>query len=343
MFLSSIVGVLVVAVGAVWLYSDVYIESVSVQAMKGLWMAARETSVGSDMVSNMQATHALAGRRCLVTGGNRGLGKGVAKLLHSFGCHTIVATRSLKTVVGLAPDHIASLVQLDLADFASICQAANTTTEPFDVVVLNAGVAPYLNERTAEGYEQALGTNCIGNLVFTAALYEHNLLARNAKVVVVVSETHRAVPELDLAHVLDDQDYGLAESMSFYARSKLCLVTVAQSLSRRLAAHGVAVHTICPGPVATDIARGAPAVLQPVIAAAMTLFPTPDSAARSVALLAASPDFAGPSGSYHHMYVAKPPRADTLNVSSQDALWALLTASVRTHSSSCVQSFDFVN
>jgi NAD(P)-dependent dehydrogenase (short-subunit alcohol dehydrogenase family) len=308
------------------------IEFIFIQMIDGLSMSVFETSVLPDLVGNMQAQQTLQGKRCLVTGGNRGLGKGVSELLHSIGCETIVGTRSTSSSVPLSKGVDATLLQLDLSSFDSIKAATKLPQSPYDVVVLNAGLAPCTNEPTAEGYELALGTNCIGNLFLTSQLWGEHLLAPNATIVVVISETHRAVPHLDLPHLLDNTTFSLSDSMERYAKSKLCLATVAQTLARRMQPHGVAVHTICPGPVATDIARNAPPFMRTLIDTFMKVtFPGPIAAARPVVAIAASPVFAGPAGGHHHMYKKKPLRHDASDQARGDALWSLLWSDMENH------------
>ena len=315
-----------------------------------------QSKVVDDIISNLYHDNALQGKRCLVTGGNRGLGKGISQLLHKLGCTTVVAARSTSQGVQLSPSVNASLIRLDLADFDSICHAAGhplkphqesnislsvSSSLPYDIVILNAGIAPYRNIPTRQGFELALGTNCVGNMLFTLALWEQGLLKENSRVVIVVSETHRAVSPLDMSHILDPVQYGLSESMNFYARSKLCLVTIAQALSHKLAPHNISVHTICPGPVATDIARDAPAAVKWLVDAFMTAaFQTSLQAARPVVAIAATPAFAGPSGSHHHMYKMKPPRWDTLSKKRQDELLQTLGEAVKKHNPSCGVSME---
>lgn len=286
----------------------------------------------------MQQTRELSGKRCLVTGGNRGLGVGIVKLLHSFGCDVVVATRTPGSIA-ISDNISVPAVSLDLASLESVCSASRNFSASFDIVVLNAGVAPYLNQPTKEGLEQALGTNCLGNLAFTLGLLASKRINPGGRIVIVNSETHRAVPPLNVSSLTEHVEYGLSRSMDFYARSKLCLTTVAQSLAERLAAKSISVHTICPGPVATDIARGAPSFVKPLIEGLMAVaFQTADAAARPVVLTAALQVFAGPTGSHHHMYKTRPARADTHDRAVQQQIWKLFADFVAAHPPSCYDS-----
>jgi NAD(P)-dependent dehydrogenase (short-subunit alcohol dehydrogenase family) len=74
------------------------------------------------------------------------------------------------------------------------------------------------------------------------------------RIVFVASETHRSAGGVEL----EFREFGLTDAIRQYGVSKLALVTYAAELARRLQTpHGpsVAVHSLCPGPVNTRIAR----------------------------------------------------------------------------------------
>ena len=89
------------------------------------------------------------------------------------------------------------------------------------------------------------------------------------RIVVVASEAHRSAGPIDFKHFGAFTDNGLnRDGLKYYAASKLRLCTFAQELSRRLNADGemqVAVNSLCPGPVNSNIAREAPAFLKPLL------------------------------------------------------------------------------
>ncbi len=64
------------------------------------------------------------------------------------------------------------------------------------------------------------------------------------------------------------EDYRRKDSLKYYGISKLLQCVYAIQLSRRLNPAGtaeVAVHAMCPGGIASNIARNAPALLKPVV------------------------------------------------------------------------------
>ena len=115
------------------------------------------------------------------------------------------------------------------------------------------------------------------------------------RIVFVTSETHRSSDGLDFDRFAAFNDYKLREALKWYGYSKLALTTFATELARRLTLPGgpsVGVHALCPGPVATSIARGAPPFLRAPVGVVMkAFFPSPGKAAAApVVYLAAAPE-----------------------------------------------------
>ena len=112
------------------------------------------------------------------------------------------------------------------------------------------------------------------------------------------------------------------------------MLTFATELGRRLTtAHGpsVAVHGLCPGPIASAITRDAPAAVQPVIDAALRrLFQSPEKAAGPVIYLATAPELAGETGWYLHLMRRKAASPAATDGQNGQLLWergeALLAA-----------------
>ena len=232
-------------------------------------------------------------KRFLITGGNRGLGRAMAARLVCLGGDVTITSRKLDSALVAAIVAEASLlspcldtkpklrvVQLDLGDLHNVANMAATYDRPIDVLLLNAGLSPPQYETTAQGFESALGVNCIGHYMLTKNLLASKHFGQPGnRLVVVTSETFRSVPPLDLPQLLEPVAFGMTESMRYYGRSKLALNTVVAHLTARLRGHNVSVHAICPGPVATDIARRIPAVLKVLSDGMMkTLFQTGDQA-----------------------------------------------------------------
>ena len=245
----------------------------------------------------------LDGQTALVTGANRGLGRSIATELAQRGARVLLACR------GDASDALeelgarAEVVQVDLADLRSVDRLAAELAGRgvrLGVVVLNAGVVPNRARKTAQGLDVQLGVNYLANV---------RLIDR------LVSR------DLERARLGSYEDYGVGGVMRRYGESKLALTAWAQELARRLEGRA-AVHTICPGPVATGIAQEAPRwsrpLLDPVI---RTFFAAPANAARPVSYLAGASALEGKTGLYFHRWREKAPSELALDRAFASALW----------------------
>ncbi|CAM1512006.1 Fc.00g095190.m01.CDS01 [Cosmosporella sp. VM-42] len=125
----------------------------------------------------------LAGRVCIVTGANSGVGREVAQILYSKSATVWIAARSeeksLEAIDGIKKQHPSSegtlkFLKLDLADLTTISNSANeflAAESKLDLLFNNAGVmAPPAGSKTKQGYELQLGTNCVGPFLFTKLL-----------------------------------------------------------------------------------------------------------------------------------------------------------------------------
>jgi NAD(P)-dependent dehydrogenase (short-subunit alcohol dehydrogenase family) len=143
--------------------------------------------------------------------------------------------------------------------------------------------------------------------------------------VFVASETHRSSSGLDFGGLGGPVEYGVRDGLKHYGDSKLALVTFAAELARKLKTeHGpsVGVHSLCPGPVASNIARDAPPALRPVLKPVMrAFFASPDKAAAPVVYLTAAPELAGETGWYLHLMQRKEPSERASDPANGARLW----------------------
>lgn len=111
------------------------------------------------------------GRRFLVTGATSGLGAATARALCSLGAHVTVAARNTaRAEAVVAAGGATDVLTLDLADLSSVRAAAASISEPYDVVILNAGVmwTPY--RLTRDGFESQVGINHLGHFAFAGLI-----------------------------------------------------------------------------------------------------------------------------------------------------------------------------
>lgn len=168
----------------------------------------------------------------VITGGNRGIGAALARLLGQDGHHVIVGCR----VPASAPAGLDALA-LDLASPESIAQlVAALAGRTVDVLVNNAGAMFAARELTTAGVERTLAVNCVGPVQLTEALQPRRIVN------VITSPFER----IDLDDLARDRSFG---TMSAYLAAKLAMMHV----GRAWAAEGKHVTSMHPGLVKTPM------------------------------------------------------------------------------------------
>ena len=115
--------------------------------------------------------------------------------------------------------------------------------------------------------------------------------------------------------------------MKQYGHSKLALCLAMRGLAARYrTADGtplVDVFHLCPGPVASNIARNAPAWIRPVAnGVVQAFFPSPAKAAAPVIYLTCSDEIDGESGDYMHLMRFKTPSDAAMDDSTANEVLA---------------------
>eukprot|EP00638_Chattonella_subsalsa_P006926 CAMPEP_0117764504 /NCGR_PEP_ID=MMETSP0947-20121206/19424_1 /TAXON_ID=44440 /ORGANISM="Chattonella subsalsa, Strain CCMP2191" /LENGTH=182 /DNA_ID=CAMNT_0005586717 /DNA_START=99 /DNA_END=647 /DNA_ORIENTATION=- len=124
----------------------------------------------------------MAGRVCIVTGANTGIGQATALGLVKQGANVIMACRSIETaekarkdiVIKTGRDSI-EVMELDLSNFKSVRNFADNfgaKDMPLHILVNNAGVMRKERE-IVEGVESTLAINHLGPSLLTSLLLPH--------------------------------------------------------------------------------------------------------------------------------------------------------------------------
>lgn len=209
----------------------------------------------------------------LVTGAGRGLGRELARQYAHAGWRVIACGRRLRAA-GFEPG--VEFQPLDVADAASISDlAVRLVGRPLDVLVNNAAVRSRvagLDRFEPEEFLDVLRINTLGPVLVTRAL-RANLRLGGMRVVANIGSRAGSMAE----GLLDDDDDDYA-----YRCSKAALNMATVQLARDLEPDGIAVLSLHPGWVQTDMG-GEAAVL-----------PAQDSArALRGIIAAATPDLSG--------------------------------------------------
>ena len=281
----------------------------------------------------------LDGRVCLVTGANRGLGKAVSVDLAKRDAEVLMACRGGHPEAGedvrrLAGSNAVDMLRVDLADLDSVhalCDRLRRERRKVDILVLNAGVMPAKARRSAQGYELMFAVHFLANRVLIDRLLADGVVRPGGRageiprIIFIVSETHRAAESIDFGSFGAFIDYGLKDGLKYYALSKLHLCTYAQELSRRLNPEGevrIAVSSLCPGAVDSDLMREAPWWLKPLLyPAKRLLFAAPHRATAPVIHACCAEDMGRRSGVYLHLMREKEMSAPAMDASAGARLW----------------------
>jgi NAD(P)-dependent dehydrogenase (short-subunit alcohol dehydrogenase family) len=189
----------------------------------------------------------LKGRRALVTGGGRGIGKRVALDLAAAGADVVVSARSRDEVDAVAAEArqagvSAVAVTADVArseDVRALFQEARRALGPIDILVSGAGVAPsaLAAKTTDEIWRSAIDTNLSGAFYcLREALPE--MAARGwGRVITIASVAGKSG----------------GPYISAYSASKHGVLGFTKCAATEMAEQGVTVNAVCPGYVDTPM------------------------------------------------------------------------------------------
>jgi NAD(P)-dependent dehydrogenase (short-subunit alcohol dehydrogenase family) len=188
-------------------------------------------------------------RGSLVTGGARGIGLAISRLLAARGDDVVIADldggeASLQAGLLRSVGHDARAVELDVTDVEQVraTVAAIDLETPLGTVVCNAGIA-FLSpvaEVEPEDYDRLMAVNVRG-LFFTMQAALRAMLPRYAGNVVLVSSTSAFTASTG--------------PMVVYDASKATVRMFTQAAAREVASRGVRINAVAPGTVETELMR----------------------------------------------------------------------------------------
>lgn len=189
----------------------------------------------------------LNGKVALVTGGSKGIGFEIARVLASIGATVIIAARH-KDVLEKAAGQIAgsggkaAFMSVDMGSEESIKSLVNTIEQRFgvlDILVNNAGIthSDLLKDTTTEDFDRCMRINARGPFI----------LCREASP--LLQKAGRGYI-INIGSVVSIKGY---PKQSAYTASKHALRGMTLSLAEELNKTSVSVHMICPGGVDTGM------------------------------------------------------------------------------------------
>ena len=190
----------------------------------------------------------LDGKTALVTGGARGLGRGIVLELAKEGADIVIAD-----VLTDVAEHTAAevrqwgrqvtIVRMDVTDTRSAhigVQQALNERGGLDILVNNAGVAPVHtgSEADEENWDRCYEVNLKGIWIVSRAIVSHFKENGTGKIVNISSVAGRR-----------------GGTHAYYSASKAGAISVTQSLASELGRFNINVNAVCPGLLWTDMWR----------------------------------------------------------------------------------------
>ena len=188
-------------------------------------------------------TSSLEGRSVLVTGGSKGIGKGIARVFADAGAKVAIVSRHLDEAQATAKEIDKAIgLAADVCKLAELEGAAKKAAERnggIDVLCANAGIFPQakLEEMTSEQWDEVLSTNLKGTFHSVKACLPYLKKSQQGRVVLTSSITGPVTGFPGWCH------YGASKSGQLGFMHTACI---------ELAKHGITVNAVMPGNILTE-------------------------------------------------------------------------------------------
>lgn len=193
----------------------------------------------------------LKGKKAIVTGGGRGIGRAIALALADYGCDVAVASRTRDEIERTA-NEIAMFgsrgiaIQADISDPLDVEFMVKKTVETLggiDILVNNAGIAifkPFL-DLTLDDWDKTMSVNLRGAFLCAQESAKYMISQGSGTIINVCSSASKKAYPNQLA----------------YVASKHGMLGLSKALSIELKPYNIRVHAVCPGGVDTKLTADA--------------------------------------------------------------------------------------
>ena len=192
----------------------------------------------------MSGAFSLAGRRALVTGSTRGIGRAIAEAMIAAGAAVVISSEDEADTARAAGELAMPGMACDVADDAALGRLVEGTVAALgglDILVCNAGITGQPGPFAAidmDDYARVMAINLRSQVVLTGRAYPH-LAARQGCAVLIASLS------------------GLRGNgaINAYALSKAGVAQLARNLAVEWGPRGVRANAVSPGFIATELSQ----------------------------------------------------------------------------------------
>lgn len=195
----------------------------------------------------------LIGKKALVTGASRGIGKGIALALAEQGADVAINYRGSTDQANAVVEeikklgHAAFTVQADVSkvdEVGKMFEEIKSKWGKLDILVNNAGIIDYASFENIpeEQWDRILGTNLKGQ--FLCSQQAVKIMRSPGRIICIASIASGGV--------------GVGfQQLAHYSASKGGVIGMVESMALDLAKRGINVNAIAPGAIETDMSKGA--------------------------------------------------------------------------------------
>ena len=193
----------------------------------------------------------LKGKSVIVTGGSKGIGKGIARVLAGHGAKVLIVARHMNDAEAAAQElskggatvgaFAADVTKL--ADLEAMATAAVDRHGGLDVLCANAGIFPQsrIEEMSPEGWDDVMNTNLKGTFLAIKACVPYLKKSSQGRIIITSSITGPVTGNPGWAH------YGATKAGQLGFMRTACI---------ELAQYGITVNAVMPGNIMTEGLQG---------------------------------------------------------------------------------------
>lgn len=189
----------------------------------------------------------LTGHTALITGGSRGLGEAMAMALAAAGASIALVARDVARLQRVAAAIVASGGRAEFfaadvtreVDVAAVSEAVKAAFGPIDILVNNAGtnIRKRLTDFSLEEFRSVIDSSLISTFLMSRALLPQMRGRGYGRIINMTSIlSHVSLPE-----------------RTAYSSAKAALLGFTRALALEVAAEGITVNGISPGPFGTEM------------------------------------------------------------------------------------------